>query len=64
MYEIIQERAKLEGLSINDFAINLLRQGLGLDVEKTPIGEMRASIEAMEERLTKLEVSLLGKGAA
>jgi hypothetical protein len=64
MYEIIQERAKLEGLSINDFAIDLLRQGLGLETGKTPIGEMRASIEAMEKRLTKLEGSLVGKPAA
>lgn len=64
MYEIIQDRAKLEGRSINDFAVNLLRQGLGLDVERTPVGEALARIESIEKRLAKLEASSVGKPAA
>ncbi len=55
MYKIIQARAKKEGSSINDFAVNLLRQGLGLDVEKTPVAEALDRISSIEQRLAALE---------
>ncbi len=56
MYKIIQARAKKEGSSLNDFAINLLREGLGLDVEKTPIAEALDRISALEQRLVETKV--------
>jgi hypothetical protein len=59
MYKIIQARAKKEGSSINDFAINLLREGLGLDVDKTPVTEALDRISSLEQRLERLESRLL-----
>ncbi len=52
LYEEIKTRAKEENLSINDFTVNMLRQGLGWGVEKTP------SAEALE-RVSKLENHLI-----
>ncbi len=55
MYKLIQTRAKKEGLSINDFCINLLREGLDLDVDKTPLGQALKRIDSIEQRLAALE---------
>jgi len=60
MHQLIQTRAKKEGSSLNDFAVNLLREGLGLDVEKTPAAEALNRISLLEQRFEKLESSLLG----
>jgi hypothetical protein len=64
MYQAIQARAKKEGSSINEFAINLLREGLGLDVEKTPVAEALERISILEQRLEELEGNLLGESRA
>ena len=64
MYQVIQARAKKEGSSINEFAINLLREGLGLDVERTPVAEALERISILEQRLEELEGNLLGESRA
>ena len=64
MYQIIQTRAKREGSTMNEFAINLLREGLGLDVEKTPAAEALDRISVLEQRFEKLESNLLGESKA
>ncbi len=64
MYQLIQTRAKKEGSSLNDFAVNLLREGLGLDVEKTPAAEALDRISVLEKRFEKLESKLLEESKA
>ncbi len=64
MYQTIQARAKREGSSLNDFAVNLLREGLGLDVEKTPAAEALDRISVLERRFEELESNLLGEPKA
>ena len=64
MYQIIQSKAKQEGSSINEFSVNLLRQGLRLDVDRTPVAEALDRISVLEERLAKLESNSLGETPA
>ena len=64
MYQIIQSKAKQEGSSINEFSVNLLRQGLKLDVDRTPVAEALDRISVLEERLAKLESNSLGETPA
>ena len=64
MYQIIQSKAKEEGSSINEFSVNLLRQGLRLDVDRTPVAEALDRISVLEERLAKLESNSLGETPA
>jgi hypothetical protein len=61
MPQIIHSKAKEEGSSMNEFCVNLLRQGLGLDVDKTPVAEALARISALERRFEEMESNLLGE---
>jgi len=61
MLQIIQSKAKEEGSSMNEFCVNLLRQGLGLDVDKTPVAEALARIAELERRFEEMESNLLGE---
>jgi hypothetical protein len=54
LYEEIKTRAKQEGLSINDFTVNMLRQGLGWDVEKTPSAEALERVSKVENYLFEI----------
>lgn len=58
LYEQIKIRAKEESSSLNDFAIDLLRQGLGGEASKTPIAKALERISALEQRLQEVECSL------
>lgn len=64
MYKLIKARARAQGSSMNDFCINLLREGLNLDTDKAPIGEAFDRISNIEERLERLESALLGESVA
>jgi hypothetical protein len=57
LYEIIKTEAKKQGSSINDFAINLLRQGVGLEIEKRPISEIWKRVVRLEQRVEEIEKS-------
>jgi len=58
LYEEIKNKAKEENSSINDFAINLLRQGLGGEASKSPMADALERISALEQRLQEVERSL------
>lgn len=64
VYHFIKATAEKEGLTVNDFLINLLREWMGLDVEKTPVAEALDRISILEEKFEKLESNLLGENRA
>ncbi len=59
MYELIKRKAKEEGSSINDWAINVLSRELGLEVDQTPVAQALERISSLEKRMEELESSLL-----
>jgi hypothetical protein len=61
IFKLIKERAKKEGSSANDYAINLLSRELGLDIDQTPVAQALERISSLEQRMEKLESSLSGK---
>lgn len=63
LYELIKERAGLEGLSINDFVILALTKGMGIDItdEEPPLSKALSRISALEHRISLLEENRLGK---
>ena len=61
MLPIIQSKAKEEGSSMNEFCVNLLRQGLRLDVDRTPVAEALDRISALERRFEEMESNLMGE---
>jgi hypothetical protein len=64
MLPIIQSKAKEEGSSMNEFCVNLLRQGLGLDVDRTPVAEALDRISALERQFEEMKSNLLGESKA
>jgi hypothetical protein len=58
LYEEIKTRAKQENLSINDFTLNVLRQGLGWGVEKTPSAEALERVSKLENHLIEINQRL------
>jgi hypothetical protein len=61
MYDRIKRRAKADGSSINDWAINILSRELEMDIEQTPMAQALERISSLEKRMEKLESSLLGE---
>jgi hypothetical protein len=63
LYDLIKERASLEGLSINDFVVRLINKGMGIDTDDddTPLGKALSRISALERRLSFLEEERLGE---
>lgn len=55
LYEELKIRAKEESSSLNDFVINLLRQGLGREASKSPLAEALERICALEQRLQDID---------
>ena len=64
IYELIKQRAKKEGSSINDYAINVLGRELGLEIDQTPVAQALERISSLEQRMEKLESSLSGETPA
>lgn len=64
IYELIKQRAKKEGSSVNDYAINVLGRELGLDLDQTPVAQALERISSLEKRMEKLEGSLSGETLA
>ncbi len=58
MYKLIKERARKEGSSVNDYAINVLGRELGLEMDQTPVAQALERISSLEQRMEKLESSL------
>ncbi|MBD2773342.1 hypothetical protein [Iningainema tapete] len=54
LYERLKTRAREQGSSLNDFAINALRQALGLDTEYSPLVETMRRIEVLEQQMQKV----------
>jgi uncharacterized protein (DUF1778 family) len=64
IYELIKQRARKEGSSINDYAINVLSRELGLEIDQTPVAQALERIASLEQRMEKLEGNLLGESRA
>ena len=64
IYELIKQRARKEGSSINDYAINVLSRELGLEIDQTPVAQALERIASLEQRMEKLEGNFLGESRA
>lgn len=64
IYKLIKERAKKEGSSMNEYAINVLSRELGLDIDQTPVAQALERISSLEKRMEKLESTSLGETLA
>jgi len=64
LLELIRKRAKKEGSSINDYAVNVLSRELGLEIDQTPVAEALERIFSLEKRMENLESTLLGETLA
>jgi hypothetical protein len=59
LYEAVKAKAKEQGESLNDFALNALRQAIGWELEKSPISEAINRIVALEKRMKSVEEQLV-----